>query len=173
MKEEQKFQQLCNIGTSTMGIEAKSLAWKTRRKEIQVVRSAVAVIGMKELKTHKNVIAKELNRHRSLIYHYEKTHSANYSTYPLYRECYNKVFTAFSDKHYDFKVFPDLKEFEKHIIKNGIRNSIDHQASVLVSTGKLTINFQFSYRDFNEQMELIKLALQDYKYTYQVTNKDE
>ena len=173
MKAELKFEQLCNIGTEVMGIEKGSLAWKTRKKEIQVVRSAVAVIGMKELTTHKNVIAKELKRHRSLIYHYEKTHSANYSTYPAYRECYNKVFTAFTDKHYDYLKFADQKQFEIHLITNGIRNSVDHQASVLVNSGGLTINLQFSYRDFNEQMDLIKLALQDYKYTYQVTNKDE
>ncbi len=173
MKEEQKFKQLCNIGTSAMNLEEGSLSWKTRKKEIQVVRSAVAVIGMKELTTHKNVIAKELKRHRSLIYHYEYTHSSNYSTYPAYRECYNKVFTAFTDKHYDYLKFADQKQFEIHLIKNGIMNSEDYQASVLVKSGKLTINLQFSYRDFNEQMDLIKLALQDYKYTYQVTNKDE
>jgi len=96
MTQEDNFKNLCNLTTSLLGLRKGSLAYKSRRQELQVARSIASVIARKEYEIPHSTIAKVINRDRTLIYHYEKNHKHNYSTFPKYRDIFNKVFNAFN-----------------------------------------------------------------------------
>lgn len=137
--------------------------------ELQIPRSVVAVIARLEDDTHRTTIGKVLHRDRSLIYHYEKSHDDNYVSWPAYRNTFNTIYSAYTDLLSAKKEFFDLQHLKSHLRENNVFASHKHQTTITVKTGKLETNVKVSYRDFYNQLENIKLALQDYKYTIKVT----
>ena len=73
MESEDNFKLLCNLTTDVMGLPKGSLSTKSRKRNLQVARSSAGVIARIQDDTSQTIIAKVLNRNRSLIYHYEKT----------------------------------------------------------------------------------------------------
>ena len=49
-------------------------------------------IARTEEDIHRTIIGKGLNRHRSLIYHYELRHKPLYKTCQVYRDSFNKIY---------------------------------------------------------------------------------
>ena len=168
MTAEDNFKNLCNLTTSVMGLRKGSLSQKSRRTELQIPRAVAAVISRLEDETHQTVIAKVLNRNRSLVYHYEKMHNANYSSWEKYRDTFNKVYMAYTSLANAKKEFFDLQHLQDHLRKSGVIASEKHQTSIGIKCGKVGTDIKVSYRDFYNQLELCKLALQDYRYEIEI-----
>tara|TARA_R110001606_G_scaffold196433_1_gene344019 strand:+ start:133 stop:669 length:537 start_codon:yes stop_codon:yes gene_type:complete len=175
MTQEDNFKNLCNLTTSVLGLRKGSLAYKSRKQELQVARMIASVIARSEYDTHQTVIAKVINRNRSLIYHYEKKHSQNYASFPKYRDIFNKVHNSFTIieeskkiKEDSKKVFTSIYKLREHLRKNNVIESNKHQVTVRLVSGKIGLDVKLSYRDFTKQLELIKEALNGYKFKHQI-----
>ena len=168
MTQEDNFKNLCNLTTSLLGLRKGSLSYKSRKQELQVARSIASVIARKEYKIPHSTIAKVINRDRTLIYHYEKRHKHNYATFPKYRDIFNKVFNAFQSIEDSKNSFFDLQELKNYLRKNDVVNSEKHQVSIRIKSGDVGTDIKVSYRDFYNQLENVKLALQNFKYEIEV-----
>jgi len=168
MTQEDNFKNLCNLTTSLLGLRKGSLAYKSRRQELQVARSIASVIARKEYEILHSTIAKVINRDRTLIYHYEKNHKHNYSTFPKYRDIFNKVFNAFQSIEDSKKTFFDLRQMQDYLRKNDVVNSVKHQVTIRIKSGDVGTDIKVSYRDFYNQLENVKLALQNFKYEIEI-----
>ena len=167
MTAEDNFKNLCNLTTSIMGLPKGSLAYKSRKIELQVPRAAVAVVATMD-NIHCTVIAKVIKRDRSLIYHYNKMHSSNYSTWEKYRITFNQIYMAHTHIENAKKEFFDLQHLQDHLRKSGVIASDKQQTSIRIKCGKVGTDVKVSFRDFYNQLELCKLALQDYKYEIEI-----
>jgi len=167
MTAEDNFKNLCNLTTSIMGLRKGSLSHKSRRTELQVPRAAASVIATMD-KVHCTVIAKVLNRNRSLIYHYNKMHNANYSSWEKYRTTFNQIYMAYTHLENAKKEFFDLQHLQDYLRKSGVIASDKHQTSIRIKCGKVGTDIKVSYREFYNQLELCKLALQDYRYEIEI-----
>jgi hypothetical protein len=54
------------------------------------------------------------------------------------------------------------------IRKSGVMSSAKQQTSIRIKCGKIGTDVKVSYREFYNQLELCKLALQDYKYEIEI-----
>jgi hypothetical protein len=167
MTAEDNFKNLCNLTTSIMGLPKGSLAYKSRKIELQVPRAAAAVVATMD-NIHCTVIAKVIKRDRSLIYHYNKMHSSNYSTWEKYRITFNQIYMAHTHIENAKKEFFDLQHLQDHLRKSGVIASDKQQTSIRIKCGKVGTDVKVSFRDFYNQLELCKLALQDYKYEIEI-----
>jgi len=168
MTKEDNFKNLCNLTTSLLGLRKGSLSYKSRKQELQVARSIASVIARIEYKIPHSTIAKVINRDRTLIYHYEKNHKNNYSTFPKYRDIFNKVFNAFQSIEDSKKSFFDLQQLKDYLRKNEVFNSEKHQVTIRITSGKVGTDIKVSYRDFYNQLENVTLALQNFKYKTEI-----
>ena len=168
MTLEDNFKNLCNLTTSLLGLRKGSLAYKSRKQDLQVARSIASVIARIEYEVPHSTIAKVINRNRTLIYHYEKNHKHNYATFPKYRDTFNKVFNAFTTIEDSKKSFFDLQQLKNYLRKNDVFNSEKHQVIIRIKSGKVGTDIKVSYRDFYNQLENVKLALQNFKYEIEI-----
>ena len=168
MTTEDNFKNLCALTTNLVGLPKGSLALKTRKTKYQVARMVAAMVARLEDETHRETIANVLDRHRTSINHYERTHSAYYSSFALYRDTFNKVFNAYTEIKDAKLKFIDLYNLQQHLRENGIHDSAKHQTTIRIISGKLRTDIKVSYRDFYNQLELCKLALQNYIHEIKV-----
>lgn len=168
MNSEDNFKTLCDLTTNLVGLPKGSLALKTRKTEYQVPRMVAAMIARLEDGTHRDIIAKVLERDRTSVNHYERCHSGNYTSYPLYRNTFNKVYNAYSEIKDAKLTFKDLEHLKEHLRKNEIYDSLKHQTTIRITSGNLKLAVNVSYKDFDHQFELCKLALQNYQYEIEV-----
>ena len=168
MEKEKQFKNLCNLATDLVGLPEGSLSVKSRKQMYQIPRAIVSVIARLEDKTHHDIISKLLGRHRTLIYHYEKSHKANFRSFPKYRELYSKILNAYVDTKGEQKQFLSQSSYEQYLQENSIYSSETYQVKVNLKVQKFSIDLKFSHKDFYNQMELIKLALKDYNYELKV-----
>ena len=61
MRDKDNFKNICNLTTSVLGLRKGSLAYKSRKRDIQFARMIASVIGRKEEGIKREIIAKELN----------------------------------------------------------------------------------------------------------------
>ena len=168
MTQEDNFLNLCNLTTSLLGLRKGSLAYKSRKQELQVARSIASVIARKEYEIPHSTIAKVINRDRTLIYHYEKRHKHNYATFPKYRDIFNKVFNAFQSIEDSKKSFFDLQQLKNYLKKNNVINSEKEQVIIRIKSGKVGTDVKVSYKNFYNQLENVKIALQNFKYEIEI-----
>ncbi len=79
MTHELNFKAICSLATRVMGLPNGSLALKTRKRNIQAVRSIAGYIGLTEENIPRHIVAKVLNRDRCITYHYESHHKKTLS----------------------------------------------------------------------------------------------
>ncbi len=168
MNSENNFKNLCDLTTSLVGLPKGSLALKSRKIEYQVPRMVAAMVARLEDETHREVIAKVLDRDRTSVNHYERCHSGNYASYPLYRDTFNKVYNAYAEIKDAKLTFVDLYNLQEHLRKNGVHDSSNHQTTIRIVSGKFGTDIKVSYKDFYNQLELCKLALQNYQHEIEV-----
>jgi len=168
MNTEDNFKNLCDLTTNLVGLPKGSLALKTRKTEYQVPRMVAAMVARIEDETHRGTIAKVLGRDRTSVNHYERCHSSNYASFPLYRDTFNKVYNAYAEIKDSKLTFIDLYNLQEHLRKNGIHDSSKHQATIRIVSGKLGADVKVSYKDFYNQLELCKLAFQNYQHEIEV-----
>jgi hypothetical protein len=168
MTEEYNFKNLCNLTTSVLGLPKGSLALKSRKRSLQVARAIVGYIARSEEDIHRTVIGNGLNRDRSLIYHYEKTHKSNYATCPVYRKTFNLIYKAYMDIGGTKQIFLDGAFMKRHLLKNGVKETLDPDVLLEVKSGQVICVIKTSYFDFSNQLENVKLALKNYHFTVKI-----
>ena len=167
MTAKDNFIHICNLTTSVMGLRKGSLAYKSRKTELQIPRMVAAIIGRTEEGINHSIIAEVLNRHRASIYHYEKCHQGHY-TWEKYRDIFNKVYMAYKQIEQSKNVFVDKYYMKEFLLKNGIKESPKNEAQILIKSGRISAIISTSYMDFSNQLENVKFALRDYKYEMQI-----
>tara|TARA_R110001599_G_scaffold40860_2_gene124194 strand:- start:204 stop:713 length:510 start_codon:yes stop_codon:yes gene_type:complete len=168
MREKENFTNLCNLTTLVLGLPKDSLSLKSRKQNLMIGRSIASVISRMEKSTKHEVIAEVLNRDRTLIYHYEKKHKHNYASWLQYRNAFNKVYIAYKNFESTKKVFLDDNFLKAHLLKNGCTENLKSQVLLEVKSGEAMCIFKTSYFDFSNQLENIKLALEDYHYNLEI-----
>ena len=169
MTQKDNFKQICNLTTNVLGLRKGSLAYKSRRQELQIARMIAGVIARNEEGIKHKIIAEELNRDRSLIYHYEKSHIANY-TWEKYRDAYNKVYLCYHKLENSKNIFEDPYIMKEFLIKKGVKEHVKNEVQILVKSGKVGCTIKTSYMDFSNQLENIKLALNNTNYKFQIAD---
>ena len=167
MTAKDNFKHICNLTTSVMGLRKGSLAYKSRKTELQIPRMVAAVIGRIEENISHSVIAEVINRHRASIYHYEKCHQGHY-TWEKYREVFNKVYMAYKQIEQSKKVFIDRYYMKEFLLKNGVKENAKDEVRIMLKSGRIGVVIITSYLDFSNQLENIKFALKDYKYEMEI-----
>tara|TARA_R110000824_G_scaffold89988_1_gene220242 strand:- start:1562 stop:2098 length:537 start_codon:yes stop_codon:yes gene_type:complete len=156
---------LCNLATQICGIRKGSLSRKGvgyKSEKYSVPRSVVSIIALKELGIHYNTISRQMNRHRTSIYHYEKKHESDYMSYPLYRETYNRIMSAHTDLRKNKKKFNGPSEMIKHLSMKGVKNSNDHGIKIHIKSEGFSVTVSSSFNDFSDNMRICNESLKDY-----------
>ena len=107
MIEKDNFNYICNLTTEVLGFTKDDLALKSRKRPLHIARSVAAYIGISEELIHPKIIAKAFKGHRTLVYHYEKSHKANYANCESYRNAFTKVYKAYKSLDEDREIFLD------------------------------------------------------------------
>ena len=168
MIEELNFKILCDLTTSIVGLRKGSLSYKSREQKYQVPRAVASIVARMVDETHRTIIAKQLNRNRSLIYHYEKMHESNYRSFPKYREIFNKIYNAYSNIQGAKRTFVDSNQLKTYLRDNGITNSDKHQTTIRIISGRGEVDIKVSYRDFYNQLENCKFVMTDCNYNLEI-----
>ena len=164
--DKEKFEHICNLTTSLVGLRKGSLSFKSRKQEIQLPRLVAANIGRLD-KIHHRVIADVLNRDRSLIYHYENTHCGNYTNWKQYRECFNLVHQAFTEIEESKPSFQDNRALKRHLLEF-VKESNKHQVEILITSGKVGCKIITSYKEFSYVLKNIKFALANFNHSIDI-----
>lgn len=165
MTDKNNFKILYKLASSIMNLKEDELRSKSRKNHIAVTRQVVAVIGRTEEDIHRTIIAEQLGRDRTSINYYEHSHKSNYATYPLYRKTFNKIYRAYKDLETTKNVFVDQADLKSYLFKNGVVESEKQDMKLKIKSGKVSCIIKTSYFDFSKQMEIIKLALENYHHS--------
>ena len=168
MIAKDNFKTLCDLTTSLMGLRKGSLAFKSRKSEIQIPRAVASVVARMVDDTHPNIIAKEIKRDRVSVWHYEKMHQSNYSTWERYRDCFNKIYNAYTNIQGGKRTFTDMFHLRHHLREQGVKHSAKPQTTIKITSGDVGVDIKVSYKDFYDQLELCKLALRDCNYNLEI-----
>tara|TARA_Y100000361_G_scaffold35245_1_gene29677 strand:- start:812 stop:1321 length:510 start_codon:yes stop_codon:yes gene_type:complete len=168
MTDELNFKNICSIGVKTMGTNIEELTSQTRKMNIVVLRQVLAVLGRTEEDIHRTIIAKILNRDRTSINYYENSHKNNYSTFPLYRETFNKVYKAYKDVESTKNVFFDSQKLKSFLLNNGVREVEKADVTIEVKSGSAKCLIKTNYFEVSNQIENIKLACKEYHITISI-----
>ena len=168
MTEENNFKNLCNLTTRVLGLPDGSLALRSRKRPLQVARAIAGYLGRTEENIHRTIIGKVLNRHRSLIYHYESRHKYLYKSCPIYRSTFNKIFSAYKDIDGAKKFFSNKNIMKSYLLQNGVVETLDSDVLLEVTSAQVKCIIKTSYFDFSNQLKNIKFALKNYHYTVKI-----
>ncbi len=157
--------QLCNIATDLYNLEKGSLSFLSRRQDLQLPRMAVSNICRVDRGIHYNTIAEVLKRDRTSIYHYESQHKILYQTWSKYRDIFNKIYNAFSDRKEKHLSQEQLVQILK---ESGVKNVQAPKVFIDITVGDSATRIESDYRNFTECVELIKFALKDYVYNIHI-----
>tara|TARA_Y100000310_G_scaffold3932_1_gene4824 strand:- start:727 stop:1254 length:528 start_codon:yes stop_codon:yes gene_type:complete len=164
--EEDKFIDICNLTTSLIGLKKDSLANKSRKYKFQIPRSIAAVLGRLE-GIHHTVIARNLKRDRTSIYHYERLHEGYYASWKEYREQFNLIMTAYKDLKEKLSTFKDSKGMKRYILQF-IKESKKKQVKILITSGEVGCKIITSFQDFSQILKNIKFALKNYEHSISI-----
>lgn len=168
MTHESNFKSICNLATRVMGLPENALAKKTRKRNIQAVRSIAGYIGLTEENIPRNIVAKVLNRKRCVTYHYESHHKKNFKHCSVYRTAFDKIYQAYKDIDGSKKIFTDKHFMKSHLLQNGVVEKLESDVTLEVTSGKTSCKIKTSYFDFSNQLEKVSLALKNYHYTIKI-----
>ena len=167
MTDTENFIEICDLTTNIAGLEKNSLKSLSRKQNLQVARMVASMIARLEEGISHSVISKVIRRHRTLIYHYEKTHPDNYC-WKKYRDLYNKVHNAYRQVDSHKKTFLDKNFMKRYLKKNGVSESKKGEVFILVKSGKVGCLISTSFMDFSNQLENIKVALKEFKFKIEI-----
>jgi len=168
MTEEYNFKCICSLTTRVLGFPDGSLSTKSRKRPLQAARAVASYIARTEEDIHRTIISKVLNRNRSNIYHYEKTHKKFFATCLVYRNTFDKVYKAYLDIDGTKSIFLDKDIMKSFLLKNGIKETLKSEVIIRIKSGQVYCKIKTSYFDFSNQLENIKLALKNYHYSVKI-----
>ncbi len=164
--DKEKFEHICNLTTSLVGLRKGSLAFKTRKQEIQLPRLVAANIG-RLLGIHQRAIAEVLKRDRSLIYHYEKIHSGNYTSWNDYRKMFNLVYRSFHEIESVKPIFEDTRGMKRHLLEF-VKETEPEQVEILITSGSIGCKIKTNFKNFSSSLKTIKFALDNYSHNIEL-----
>tara|TARA_R110001632_G_scaffold177701_1_gene297422 strand:- start:423 stop:956 length:534 start_codon:yes stop_codon:yes gene_type:complete len=164
MTDKEKFINICDLTTKLVGLHQGALSEKTRKQEYQTPRMVASIIAILEKEIHYKVIAEVLNRDRSLIYHYEKNHKHNYSTFPQYRDVFNLVYNSYKEIEITKKIFKTREDLMNCLKLAGIKSVVKPQVKVKIKSGDALFTLNTNYFDFTNNINIINESLKDYDY---------
>ena len=164
MTDTEKFINICDLTTNLVGLHKGALSEKTRKQEYQTPRMVASIIAILEKEIHYKVIAEVLNRDRSLIYHYEKNHKHNYSTFPQYRDVFNLVYNSYKEIEITKKTFKTREDLMSCLKLAGIKSVVKPQVKVKIKSGDALFTLNTNYFDFTNNINIINESLKDYDY---------
>ena len=168
MTEKLKFKEICDLAINVCDVSKETLFSKTRKRKVQSVRASVAYIARKEEDIHRNIIAKVLDRDRTVTYHYERNHKNLYSRCIIYRNIFTKIYKAYKDIDETKKVFIDKHYMKSFLLKGGVTEKLNSDVLLEVKSGEVKCIIKTSYFDFSNQMKIISFVLKDYHYTIKI-----
>ena len=168
MTEEYNFKCICSLTTRVLGFPDGSLSTKSRKRPLQAARVVASYIARTEEDIHRTIIGKVLNRDRSVIYHYEKTHKKFFSTSLVYRNIFNKVYKAYIDIDGTKEIFTDKDFMKSYLLNKGVSEKLNSDVKLKIKSGRVSCTIKTSYFDFSNQLENVKLALKNYHYTVKI-----
>ena len=62
----------------------------------------------------------------------------------------------------------NIENLKDHLRREGVKHSSNHQTTIRITSGKFGTDIKVSYRQFYNQLELCKLALQNYQHEIEV-----
>ena len=164
--DKDKFKHLCDLTTSLVGLRKGSLRFKSRKHDVHLPRLIASNIGMQS-DIHRNIIAEVLNRDRVLIYHYEKTHKSNYSSWPKYREMFNMVIKAYEELQSIRPTFHDSMGLKGYLLEF-VTEDNPNQAEILVVSGKVGCKIKSTCSNLSHMLKNIQFALKNYNHSIKV-----
>jgi len=168
MTEEYNFKCICSLTTRVLGFPDGSLSTKSRKRPLQAARAVASYIARTEEDIHRTIIGKVLNRNRSNIYHYERTHKKFFATCLVYRNTFDKVYKAYMNIDGTKEFFLDGNTMRTYLLKNGVSMVYGGDITLEVKSGKAICKIKTSYFDYLNQLENIELALENYHYTVKI-----
>ena len=168
MTEELNFKAICNLTTEVMGLPTGSLSSKSRKRQLQSSRSIAAYIGLTKENINRYTIAKVLNRDRSLTYHYEKTHKKNFKNCIVYRNTFTKIYKKYMDVDGKKEIFISGRHMKNYLLQNKVNESRKSDVKLEVKSGNAKCIIHTTYFDFSNQIENIKLALENYHFAIKI-----
>ena len=164
--DKEKFEHICNLTTSLVGLRKGSLAFKSRKKELQLPRLVAAnVARLSDI--HHRAIAEVLKRDRSLIYHYETTHKGNYCNWAEYRKVFNLVYKAYEEIEEVKPAFLDRKGMKQHLLEF-VEESEPYQVEILITSGVVGCKIRTSFIKFSYVLKNLKFALANYNHSMNI-----
>ena len=168
MTEELNFKAICDLTTRVMGLPNGSLVFKNRTRNIQTARSVASYIGLTEENIPRAVIAEVLERDRSVSYHYERTHKKNFKQCNVYRNTFTKIYKEYKDIDGEKEIFITSKHMKNYLLQNKVYESRNSDVKLKVESGNAQCIIHTTYFDFSNQIENVKLALENYHYTIKI-----
>ena len=168
MIEEFNFKSICDLTTKLLGFPDDALSLKSRKRPLQVARSIAGYIGRTEEDIPPKIIAKVLNKNRTVIYHYERCHKKNYANCEIYRNAFNKIYKAYKSIDGDKDIFLDGDYMKSFLLKNKVTEVKIPDVFLEVKSGQVNCTINTSYFEFHNQLEFINLALKNYHYTIKI-----
>ena len=168
MTEEYNFKCICSITTRVLGFPDGSLSTKSRKRPLQAARAVASYIARTEENIHRAIIGKVLKRNRSLIYHYERTHKKAFANSLVYRNTFNKVYKAYIDIDGTKEMFTDKDFMKSFLLKNGVSQKLKSDVKLQINSGKTSCIINTSYFDYSNQLENVKIALENYHYSVKI-----
>ncbi len=174
MTAKDNFKYICELTTTLLEIPKTALTSSSRKHSYMIPRAVACCIALNEEGIKHAVIAKVLKKNRASIYHYEKHHSANYSSRSefgeRYRTAFNKVYEAYKNIERTKKIFVDKYYMKEFLLSNGVKESEKAEVFIAIKSGEVCCVINTSYFDFSNQLENIKFALKEYKYEVKISN---
>ena len=168
MTDREKFETICNLTTNLVGLRQGSLAKKTRKETIHIPRMVAALIGRLTKDIHPTIIADVLERDRTSVLHYEKSHKHNYASFPLYRNMFNKVYNAYVEMEKFKLIFESRDELGRYLIRSGVKIVAKPQVRIKVKSGNARYIVPTNYLDFSNNINIIRESLKDYDYSIDI-----
>lgn len=164
--DRETFEHICNLTTSLAGLRKGSLSFRSRKHELQLPRLVASNIALLS-QIHHKTIADVLRRDRSNIYHYEKTHQANYSSWAAYRRMFNLVYTSFKDIEEVRPVFKDSIGMKRYLL-DFVEESEPYQVEILITSGVVACKIRTNFYNFSKVLKNLKFVLSNYNHSIDI-----
>jgi len=169
MTEKEKFIEICDLTTNVVGLEKGSLSEKTRKEKIHTPRMVASIVARMIEDIHPVTIAKIIKRDRTSVLHYEKCHNMYYTSDPKYRDLFNQVYNIYFEIIKLKKKFESKDKLRMLLVKSGIDvNMKKPQVYIIIKSGKVVYKLKTNYFHCSENINIIKDALKDYRYTIEI-----
>ena len=79
-----------------------------------------------------------------------------------------KIYKAYKNIEGNKNIFSDKDLLKSHLLQNGVKETLNPDVFLEVKSGQVKFKIKTSYFDFSNQLENVKLALENYHYTVKI-----